>query len=89
MPSVIFTSVEVLILDKPSEVLRRAKERTIGKDWLPFEAIDIEAGTTLADERYFLKRAINEHGEGWTGRTLAMLFDRAITLAETEESKNG
>ncbi len=70
------------------DILRRAKERAVGLSWLPFEAIDIEAGVRwgTAKERVFLSAAISETPSAfWPREDLAVLFDRAIALAEAEE----
>ncbi len=74
---------------KASDVLRRAKKRATEKNWLPFEAIDIEAGRGewgRTRERQFLAEAIRASPYmGWTADNLPELFDRAIAFAEQEE----
>ncbi len=76
---------------KASEVLRRAKKRVMERNWLPFEAIDIEAGRGewgLTREREFLAEAIKASPYmGWEKENLPELFDRAISLAEQEEDE--
>ncbi len=75
---------------KSSKILRLAKKRAVGRNWLPFEAIDIEAGRGewgLTEERRFLTMAIKEAGMGWSKENLEELFDRAIALAEEEEAE--
>ncbi len=74
---------------KPSDILRRAKKRATEKNWLPFEAIDIEAGRGEwghTRERQFLVEAIKASPyPQWTSENLPELFDAAIALAEKEE----
>ncbi len=86
----LYCSQEVEVL-KASEVLRRAKKRATEKNWLPFEAIDIEAGRGewgRTRERQFLTEAIRASPYmGWETENLPELFDRAISLVEEEEAK--